>query len=266
MTPVNKHIVQTILFHLDHWALNQQLICICRPLTNVIALSESADVTLADCILELTITCHAIKSMQPLDSDVTNFFSHAKQVVREQFHAMNMDIHWLCLFLHPLYCKLAISNAPHSRTLRDACTIATKLSIHWGYTELQSRKLIADIHVYSQGKAPFSGGKKDTKAWYMSLLISSEDHPLKGFALILFAIKLTAADTEDQIMSLLESSIVKVIAAWTLTMEDILSKPKGGCNQDAYESSMGRGKGRVIHVIPVHRSTSLSSLGVKCRH
>lgn len=196
MTAVNKQVVQTVLFAPHHWSLNQQLIRICRPLVDAIAVSESDDATLADCMLELIYAHHTIDSMEALDSDNREFLEHAQLVVREQFHSMNTDVHWLCLFLHPMCRKLAVSSAPHSRNVRDACLIAAKLAIRWGYTEEQSRKLIADIHAYSQGKAPFTGGKKDAKEWYTSLLASTEDHPLKSFALVLFAIKPTAADIE----------------------------------------------------------------------
>jgi len=113
LTPVTKDVVQTI-FDVECWSLTDQLIHICKPLVDIIGDVEAHDATLADCMLQLIWAHHKFIHMKVRDGDDLGFLDHARTVVKDQFYAVNTDLHWLALFLHPLCRKLAISTATHS--------------------------------------------------------------------------------------------------------------------------------------------------------
>ncbi|EDR12208.1 uncharacterized protein LACBIDRAFT_311349 [Laccaria bicolor S238N-H82] len=93
LTAVSKDVLATI-FDVQRWQLTDQLIRVCKPLVDIIGDVESRDASLANYN--------------------SHFLRHAQKIVNAQFHEINTDIHWLTLFLHPLCCKLVISNSPHS--------------------------------------------------------------------------------------------------------------------------------------------------------
>jgi hypothetical protein len=101
LTPVSKDVVATV-FDLEHWALTDQLIHICKPLVDVIGDVEAHDAMLADCMLQLIWAHREVIHMKPVEGDDLEFLHHARRVINTQFHAMNTDLHWLALFLHPL--------------------------------------------------------------------------------------------------------------------------------------------------------------------
>ena len=121
------------------------------------------------------------------------FLRHTQRVVNAQFHDMNTDIQWLTLFLHPLCCKLAISNSPHSQKLNDAYKISLGIALCWGWSKEMATKLAADIKTYFYAQVPFQGGKGDGRDWWKSLLVNVTSHPLKA---ILFSIIPHAGEVE----------------------------------------------------------------------
>ncbi|OSX56534.1 hypothetical protein POSPLADRAFT_1160181, partial [Postia placenta MAD-698-R-SB12] len=103
LSPVMKDIIP-IVVSAEHWILTDQLICITKPLVDVIGDIESQDATLADCMLP-------------------EFAAHTQLTLNREFHAINTDIYWLGLFLHPLCQKLAIFSAAHLCKLVDTIRI-----------------------------------------------------------------------------------------------------------------------------------------------
>ena len=79
-----------------------QIIQICKPLVDIVGDVKSQDATLTDCMLQLIWAHQAVINVPIVEGDDPAFADHAKNVLNVQFHAMNTDIHWLTLFLHPL--------------------------------------------------------------------------------------------------------------------------------------------------------------------
>ena len=186
----------TTVFDVERWALTDQLIRVCKPLVNIIGDIEARDATLADCMLQLIWAHRELIHMNLNDGDDQHFLDHARQVINEQFHSINTDLHWLALFLHPLCRKLAISTATHSRKLEDAYAIAIQIVHKWQWSEDQARKLTGDIKLYYHGNPPFQGGTADGKDWWKSLVVSASVHPLKALAIKIFSIVPHAAEVE----------------------------------------------------------------------
>ena len=69
-------------------------------------------------------------------------------------------------------------------------------------SEDATRKLANNIRAYHKVEAPFTGGKRDARAWWTSLHVSSSDFPLKMFAMRIFSIVPQAADFECLFSSL----------------------------------------------------------------
>ncbi|KAF8973343.1 ribonuclease H-like domain-containing protein [Flammula alnicola] len=195
LSPVNKDVVSTV-FDLSRWQLTDQLIRICKPLVDIIGDIESRDATLADCMLQLIWAHQAVLNTPLIDGDDPLFTDHAKRVLNAQFHAMNTDIHWLALFLHPLCRKLTVSTATHSRKLADAYRISLDIVQRWKWSREVAENLTRDLKAYHNGEAPFNGGKSDAKDWWKSLLVNVNSHPLKALAIKLFSIVPHAAEVE----------------------------------------------------------------------
>ena len=196
LTTVAKNVLATV-FDVQRWKLTDQLIRVCKPLVDIISNVESRDASLADCMLQMIWAHQQIKKLPHIPRDDSEFLRHAQRVVNAQFHDMNTNIHWLTLFLHPLCCKLAISNSPHSRKLDNAYKISLGIALRWGWLKEMATKLAADIKTYFYAQAPFQGGKGDGRDWWKSLLVNITSHPLKAMAIKLFSIVPHAGEVEQ---------------------------------------------------------------------
>ncbi|KAF9531576.1 hypothetical protein CPB83DRAFT_833272 [Crepidotus variabilis] len=106
LSSVNKDVITTV-FDLQRWDLTDQLIRICKPLVDVIGNIESRDSNLADCMLELIWAHREVNGVMHQDGDDPGFAKHAMETLQTEFHALNTDLHWFALFLHPLCWKQA---------------------------------------------------------------------------------------------------------------------------------------------------------------
>jgi len=191
----NKDVIATV-FDLDRWSRTDQLIAICKPLVDIIGDVESRDATLADCMLQLIWAHREVNRVPHREGHDPGFAAHAKEVLNAQFHAMNTDVHWFALFLHPLCRKLAISSVAHSRSIDSAYRIALGIVQRWGWMKTMAQNTLKDIKAYHLGEAPFIGGKADGKDWWNSLIAPIASHPLKALAIKIFSIVPHAAEVE----------------------------------------------------------------------
>jgi len=121
-------------------------------------------------MLQLIWAHREVNRVPHREGDDPGFAAHAKEVLNAQFHAMNTDIHWFALFLHPLCRKLAISSVAHSRTIDSAYRIALGIVQRWGWTKTMAQNTLKDIKAYQLGQDPFIAGKADGKDWWNSLI------------------------------------------------------------------------------------------------
>ena len=147
-------------------------------------------------MLQLIWAHRAVINSPLMEGDDPAFADHAKNMLNVHFHAMNTDVHWLALFLHPLCRKLAVSTARHSRKLADAYRISLDIVQCWKWSKEMAENLTRDLKAYHNGEAPFKGGKSDGKDWWKSLVVNVNSHPLKALAIKLFSIVPHAAEVE----------------------------------------------------------------------
>ncbi|KAF8150998.1 hypothetical protein B0H34DRAFT_666104, partial [Crassisporium funariophilum] len=74
--------------------------------------------------------------------------------------------------------------------------IALNIAHCWKWPKEMAQNPTKDIKAYSQGLAPFLGGKADGKDWWMLLIAPVNSHPLKAMAVKLFSIVPHAAKIE----------------------------------------------------------------------
>ncbi|KAF7357487.1 DUF659 domain-containing protein [Mycena sanguinolenta] len=114
------------------WLWVEWAMAVACPFVDTIAECEGRSVTLADCMLQfLAAAC----KLSLLDAKDTDDMAHACIVVDKCILKMATPIHCLALFLHPLYCKLAVVNIP-GFTLRDLKRTALMIAKEkWGWGE-----------------------------------------------------------------------------------------------------------------------------------
>lgn len=195
LSPVKPHVID-VVFDQKHWRCNHLLIKITKPLVDAIAKLEGRNVTLADCMLEFIYASREVSIVRLEDGEDPEFLTHAQRIIRQEFHAMNTDVHWLALYLHPLCRPLATTGSIYSRTFNDAKRIAFEIAKKWDWASDLVLGLKANLKLYNNGDRPFNGGSLDAQEWWEGLNISGEDYPLKIFAIRLFSIVPHAAEVE----------------------------------------------------------------------
>ncbi|KAG2062427.1 hypothetical protein BDR04DRAFT_1123947, partial [Suillus decipiens] len=161
-TPVAPAVVATKLLN--------QLVKTVKFMVDAIGNLESRDTTLADCVLEL-IRCARQMSQLQLDAedDNTGFWMHTKSVFDHRFHATNTDFHSLSPFLHPMCCKLAVTDASKGRPFEFMVKTALTIAKQWRWGEHKAKLLIDDLKAYNLCRTLFAGGHADGLAWWERL-------------------------------------------------------------------------------------------------
>ncbi|KAG8934913.1 hypothetical protein FRC01_012962 [Tulasnella sp. 417] len=207
---MSAEVMRTVLWDFAFWDSTEQIVQYVKPVVDAIGNLEAQDASMADCMLEL-LRCsrllsalppipEGISALSPNDShkgELVAFSNHAKGVFNTQFQILNSDLHFLCLYLHPLCRKLAISQSAKSRTLDEAIKIALGVAEKWKWGKATALALVRDINIYNAGKAPFAGGSVDGASWWDGLPVSIEQHPLKALAIRLWALVPHSAENEQ---------------------------------------------------------------------
>lgn len=195
LTPIPQDVALLVRSY-QHWDLTDQLIRFCKPLVDAIGNLESRNVSLADCMLELLRCSKHMACIEVSVNDNADFALHAKSTFNKQFLAMNTDLHWFVMFLHPQCRKLAISQVAKSRTYSDAVNQALKIAKKWNWTKVDAELLITNLQNFYHCRKPFEGGYADARRWWTDLFISGQNCPLKKMAIALFSLSPHSADVE----------------------------------------------------------------------
>lgn len=120
--------------------------------------------------------------------DNVNFWTHAKMTFNHCFHMISTELHSLALFLHPFCRKLAVTQVANGQTFDFMVKVALDVAKQWRWDRQCAMKLSNDLQAYNCSVSPFSGANKDGLTWWQNLPISSEDHPLKAFTIMMLSI------------------------------------------------------------------------------
>lgn len=250
-SPIASDVVEIILHQRNYWKCLEQLVKTTKFIVDAIGNLESRQTSLADCMLEL-IRCAKQMSQLPLDADDDmGFRQHAKAVFNRRFHAINTKYHSLALFLHPLCRKLAITQAASGRPIEFMIKVALDIAKQWNWDKIRAAKLITDIQTYHLSQTPFAGGTADGLTWWEHLTISSEDHPLKAFAITILSIVPHAGDVERLFSDLGNTQSPRRCNLSVSTFET-LGKIRANLNYHIHTSKVANGEKTRRHHAHMH--------------
>ncbi|KAF8515666.1 hypothetical protein JB92DRAFT_3154691 [Gautieria morchelliformis] len=150
-------ITQSLKTHMESWwySLRLQALSVLEHRYVFLCQKKIKGLTAVSALIVEILLCCACTMIAVGNSpgDSMSFMYHAKATFNRKFEAMNTEIHLLCLFLHPLCRRLAISNVAKSQKLADVIKIALGLVQDMGWSEQMAN--------YSQSKGPFIGGSSD---------------------------------------------------------------------------------------------------------
>ncbi|KAF8512050.1 hypothetical protein JB92DRAFT_2830933 [Gautieria morchelliformis] len=126
---ISLKITQSLKTHMESWwySLRLQALSVLEHRCQW-KFVESQDASLPDCMLKLPCCACTMIAVGNSPGDSMSFMYHAKATFNRKFEAMNTEIHFLCLFLHPLCQCLAISNVARSQKLADIIKIVLGLT------------------------------------------------------------------------------------------------------------------------------------------
>ena len=150
-SPIAADVIKTVLHDGEFWTCLAQLIKTTKPLVDVIGNIECHEASLADCMLKFIWCVYTMTCLELDDEDNIGFWLCAKSVFNQQFHSMNMDIHSLAPFLHPMYQKLVISQGASGKSFEFMIKTALGVVKQWKWKEA-AQKLVEDMKQYCQCK------------------------------------------------------------------------------------------------------------------
>ncbi|CAG8651720.1 6821_t:CDS:1, partial [Cetraspora pellucida] len=141
--------IKTIINDRYHFASNDALVKVIKPVVDAIERLESQDATLADVFKEL-IYIHL--EISKLDIPISGFKAHALAVISQRAKEFSDDIYFVALFLTSTYKKMAISKYMNEDNLLHACL---KLAKCWKFNKKDSNLLHKEILNYKNNNSPF---------------------------------------------------------------------------------------------------------------
>ncbi|KAJ6623905.1 hypothetical protein B0H10DRAFT_1943680 [Mycena sp. CBHHK59/15] len=96
------------------------------------------------------------------EDEDAGFLAHANSTFDRRFKLIATPIHWLALFLHPLFRKLAVLQTVNRHSLDFMLETALKIAQQWRWSSAKALQLKDDLKAYYQAKSPFAGGGEVT--------------------------------------------------------------------------------------------------------
>lgn len=194
---------------------------------------------------------HIMRVEHHVNDDI-EFANHARRTFNKEFHAMNTNLHWFALFLHPLCRRLAISQAVKSRTFSEAEDIALSLAKKWNWSQQSVIGLLANLQSYHLGRTPFSGGQKNARVYWEELPVNGQDYPLKTLALIIFSLVPHSAEVERLFSSL---GGIQGVRRSRLDVRTFEKMGRFRCHLNSLLHDKARSEGRTLRRTQAHMHT-----------
>ncbi|CAG8448340.1 13750_t:CDS:2, partial [Cetraspora pellucida] len=147
--PEIKENIKAIINDRYHFASNDALIKVIKPIVDAIGRLESRDTTLADIFKEL-IYLHL--EISKLDIPISGLKAHALAVISQRAKEFSDDIYFIALFLFPPYKNMAISNYMNIDCLLCECL---ELAKAWNFDKRKTGLLYKELMSYKNNDPPF---------------------------------------------------------------------------------------------------------------
>ncbi|KAG1843774.1 hypothetical protein DFJ58DRAFT_853521 [Suillus subalutaceus] len=213
------------------------------PVALVVVATVLHDVWYWKLLNQLMKTVKFLMSQLTLDAEDNNtgFWMHAKSVFNHRFHAINTDLHSLALFLHPICRKLTVTDASKGRPFKFMVKTALAVAKQWRWGEQKAKLLVDDLKAYNLCCAPFSGGQADGLAWWESLTVCGNRHPLKALAITLLSIVPHAADVKHLFLDMGSTQSPKRCNLTVDTFE-ALAKIQANLHYHSHQKALANGR------------------------
>ncbi|CAG8545044.1 5471_t:CDS:2 [Ambispora leptoticha] len=133
-----------------HYATNDILIKIIKPVVDAIGRLESRDTTLADVFKELIYIHLEISKLE--EDSISGFKAHALTVISRRAREFSNDIYFIALFLSPVYKSMAISKHMNGDRLLRGCL---ELARVWMFDKRDASLLFKELINYKDNNPPF---------------------------------------------------------------------------------------------------------------
>ncbi|CAG8470604.1 2522_t:CDS:2 [Cetraspora pellucida] len=179
---IENETVKNIICDRYHFANNDALTKVIKPIVDAIGRLESSDSTLADIFKEL-IYIH--RQISQLDVPIIGFKAHALAIIGKRAKEFDSNIFFIALFLCPPYKRLAISKKINSEQIIRA---SLELAKAWNFTKRETGLLHKELIDYNNNDPPFDTPLPDSQSLRSSWSKFSGNAPL----LCRFAMKVLA--------------------------------------------------------------------------
>ncbi|CAG8693720.1 439_t:CDS:2, partial [Cetraspora pellucida] len=148
--PEIRENIKNIINDRYHFASNNTLIQVIKPVVDAIGRLESRDATLADVFKEL-IYVH--REVSRLEVPIPGFKAHVLAVISRRAREFSDDIYFVALFLSPTYKKMAMSRYMNGERLVRGCL---ELARVWNFKKPDASLLLKELNSYKDGTPPFN--------------------------------------------------------------------------------------------------------------
>ncbi|CAG8720486.1 10884_t:CDS:2 [Cetraspora pellucida] len=148
--PKIKDEIKSIVNDRYHFASNDTLVKVIKPVIDAIGRLESREATLADVFKEL-IYIHL--EISRLDIPIIGFKTHALIIISKRAREFSEDIYFIALFLSPIYKNIAVSRHMNSDHLLRECL---KLAKAWNFSKNDANILYKKLINYKNNDPLFN--------------------------------------------------------------------------------------------------------------
>ncbi|MBW0500190.1 hypothetical protein O181_039905 [Austropuccinia psidii MF-1] len=162
-TPTITKSVVNIIQNRDHFTSNQVLVSLLKPVVDSLAQLEQAKTCLSDIWKELIAIYLEIKSIDVYQR-YEPFKKHCINILHQRARAVDNVLYIVAFFLHPLYCKIAVSR---KHSLDNITMMILQLAKDWKFLWSDAEMISTQVLHFYNGHYPYNtmiaGNKSDMR-------------------------------------------------------------------------------------------------------
>ncbi|PLW43459.1 hypothetical protein PCANC_10057 [Puccinia coronata f. sp. avenae] len=229
-TPTISDAVIKLIDDRDHFTANKTLVNLLKPVVDAIGNLERANTTLAHIWKELL---DAYKNIRDVDiyTQFKPFKQHCLDVLHAQTKVLHEEIYVVAFFLHPAYCRVAVSK---KHLISDIGQMILQIAKYWKFAKAEALLLQDAISRYYSNLYPFnSKNVKNLLNYWLTLLGTPKFDSLKKLVIGLLEIVPHAAGVKG-LFSMMSAAKTKARNRMLPTTLKMMSQLKLHLLQDSF--------------------------------